>query len=41
MGKWYGIRICEQKVREIPQALMRMGSGELLHQSHSRVIDRI
>ena len=29
------------KGREIPQALMRMGSGELLHQSHSRVIDRI
>ena len=41
MGRWYGIRLREQKVRGIPQALMRMGSGELLHQSHSRVIDRI
>ena len=28
-GKWYGMRLCEQNVRGVPQALMRMGSGEL------------
>ena len=30
MGKWYGMRLCEQKVLGVPQALMQM-----VHQSHS------
>ena len=28
MGKWYGRRLCEQKVLGVPQALMRMGSAK-------------
>ena len=33
MGKWYGMRLCEQKVLGVHRASMRMGSGEFLHQS--------
>ena len=39
-GKWYGMRLCEHKVWGVPQALMRMGSGEFLHQSHSRNLEQ-